>query len=564
MWFEQHPRQRLIHVAIILAFAYVFFFHALGTYSLKEPDEGRYAEIPREMVEQGDWIVPHLNYLRYFEKPPLLYWVNAVSLKVLGTHEWSARLPNALAALGCVLVTYLFMARWVSPGAGLLAALILTTSIGFFSMAHIVTTDMLLTFLLTLSVFSFYEFYRARSPSYLYLFYGSLALATLTKGPVAVLLVAVSVCIYLATERNLAFLGKILTARGLALYGLIAIPWFVAISLREPEFPYFFFIDQHLLRFLTSKHRRSGPIYYFIPFVVGGMLPWSIFLPTALVNAWRDKGLRFLIVWSAVVFAFFSLSGSKLPPYVLPMFPALSVFLAALFHDRWQKAVPATREVLAYALFFGGVTAAAIVGMFFVPPQYLEPVHAFLQTCTHPQALVWAFIGLCAAPVFLLCFRIVRRFAGMFCLLTGFSVVFFLLLMTQMPALDGYKTAKGFAQIINREGPEAIVIDYESYDQTLPFYIGRHVFLASYLGELVMGAKYADARWLFLNDEAVREKLRSGKKVFVVMREKSMPSVQQKIDGLHLVTCTGGRCLLSNFPPTENVGRDGLHKKKRN
>lgn len=181
----------------VLAVSYFVFFYNLGGYSLKEPDEGRYAEIPREMIELGNYVVPHLDYTRYFEKPPLLYWACAASYKIFGISEWSFRLPNALAAFACVLAAWVFAGRWFSPRAGLLSGLMLATSFGFFALARIETIDMLFSFLLFASLACFYEFYRRRRRFFLYLFWAALALAVLAKGPVSLILMGATLVLFL-------------------------------------------------------------------------------------------------------------------------------------------------------------------------------------------------------------------------------------------------------------------------------------------------------------------------------------------------------------------------------
>ena len=150
------------YTIILLVLSYAFVFHGLGSYSLKEPDEGRYAEIPREMVQSGDFTVPRLNDVRYFEKPPFLYWSVAASYKLFGINEWSFRFPNALAAVLCVFSLFFFLRRWVDEKAAFLASLVLLSSPGFFAMARIVTTDMILAFWLFLSLLCFYEYYQER------------------------------------------------------------------------------------------------------------------------------------------------------------------------------------------------------------------------------------------------------------------------------------------------------------------------------------------------------------------------------------------------------------------
>ena len=314
-------KETAVCVLAVLAVSYLVFFYNLGGYSLKEPDEGRYAEIPREMIEQGDYVVPHLDYVRYFEKPPLLYWTCAASYKLFGVNEWSFRFPNALAGLGCVLVTGLFAGRWFSARIGLISGLMLMTSFGFFAMARIVTIDMLFSFLLFASLSCFYEFYRERRRLFLYLSWAALALAVLAKGPVAPVLLGATVLLFLWSEKNLRFLKEAASPRALLLFAVIAAPWFVLMCVREKEFFQFFFIDQHVLRFLTTKHSRSGPLYYFFPVLFGGLFPWSIFIPRAVILFWRKREMRLLLIWSCVVFTFFSVSGSKLPPIFSPFSP---------------------------------------------------------------------------------------------------------------------------------------------------------------------------------------------------------------------------------------------------
>ena len=201
------------------------------------------------------------------------------------------------------------------------------TSFGFFALARIVTIDMLFSFLLFASLACFYEFYREKKTLFLYLFFAGLALAVLAKGPVAIVLLTVTILLFLYFEKRLSFIKETASVKGLLLFGVIAAPWFVLMCVREKEFFQFFFVDQHILRFLTTRHKRSGPLYYFLPVLFGGLFPWSVFIPRAVIRFWRSQETRLFLIWSLVVFTFFSVSGSKLPPYILPIFPALAVIL---------------------------------------------------------------------------------------------------------------------------------------------------------------------------------------------------------------------------------------------
>jgi 4-amino-4-deoxy-L-arabinose transferase-like glycosyltransferase len=547
--FSHNSRKgKVLCLLAILAASYVFFFYNLGSYSLKEPDEGRYAEIPREMVETGDYVVPHLDYVRYFEKPPLLYWVTALSFKAFGVNEWSFRIPNALVALLCVVITYLFAARWFGDETALLSSLILISSFGFFAMAHIVTIDMLFAVLLFISLLCFYEFYRRERTLFLYLFFAVLALAILAKGPVALILLGGTILLFLITERRISFLKKMASMKGILIFFLISAPWFIVISLREKEFFHFFFIDQHILRFLTTKHRRSGPVYYFVPVLFGGLFPWSIFLPRAVTRLWRVKELRLFFIWSAVVFTFFSLSGSKLPPYVLPVFPALSIVLAYLFEAEWRQRVKNNGEIIVYAVFFCCVALAGLAYRVGTIDGYLSNLPDIASVVKNTSGLLFGLSIISLVMLVILAFKRMRTYNVLFFVLGGFSLSVVTGLMLHAHVIDGLNTTKALAQIINASKTDSsIVVDYGSLDQTLPFYTRGRTYLASSTGELEMGSKYPDAKEFFLSEDEMARLFRSDRDVWVVFKAKRLPRLKELgIDPSDVLICQDQRCLIGN------------------
>lgn len=551
MVIEHAAKKDISYLLTILLLTYFFFFINLGGYSLKEPDEGRYAEIPREMVEQGDYLVPHLNYVRYFEKPPLLYWATAVSYKLFGVNEWSFRFPNALAAFFCSVLLFYFGRKWFSGETGFFGAVILISSVGFFAMARIVTIDMLLTGLLFSAVVCFNEFYRERRSSYLYLFYASLAMATLAKGPVAPVLVGLSILVFLYTEKDLSFLKTLFNVRGLLLYAVIAAPWFVAISIKEKEFFQFFFIDQNILRFLTKKHHRSGPVYYFIPVLAAGMLPWSFFLPRAVMRAWRMKELRFLIIYSAVVFLFFSLSGSKLPPYILPVLPPLSLIMGRLFVSCRQGAVSAKKEIVVYIIFFVGVMVTFVLGVSGIFEKCVGVAPDVKEILENIRGLEIGMIAVSAAMILFLCVRRLSRFHLIFLALTGFSLAVVAMVLFYAGVIDGYKTSKHLARTINGLQPKAaMVVYYGSFAESLPFYTGRRIYIVGDRGELEMGAKYADAQAFFPDEKTLKDLFDSNEPVIAVMKRKRIPRFGEIVkSGFRVLDCQDNRCVVINRMP---------------
>jgi len=539
--------KRVLCLLAILILSWFFFFFNLGGYSLKEPDEGRYAEIPREMVEQGNYVVPHLNYVRYFEKPPLSYWVTALSFKIFGANEWSFRVPNALIALLCIVVTYLFAARWFSIETALLSALMLMSSFSFIALAHIVTIDMLFSSLLFTSLLCFLGFYRDKRPLFLYLFFSTSALATLAKGPVALILLGVTIVLFLLTEKKISFLKEMASVKAILLFMLIAAPWFVAISIREKEFFHFFFIDQHILRFLTTKHRRSGPLYYFIPVLFGGLFPWSAFLPRALIRLWHTKELRLFFIWSVVVFAFFSLSGSKLPPYILPIFPALCIILAVFFETNWRRFLP-NYETIAYAAFFFFVALAGFACGSGILDGYLgaTPDIVSLLKDIRGFSLGTACISLVVGVS--LAFKRMRMFRSFFFLLGGFSLSIVIALMLHTHAIDKLNTTKGLAEVINGTNKtDIVVVNYGSFDETLPFYLKKRTYIAAYSGEIEMGSRCEDAKRFFLDDGEFIRLFGSDKNVWIVFKEKRLTRLKGLgISENRTLDCLDNRCVMAN------------------
>ncbi|MCX5802114.1 MAG: glycosyltransferase family 39 protein [Proteobacteria bacterium] len=539
----------IIYLSVILILSYLFFFHNIGNYSLKEPDEGRYAEIPREMIELHDYAVPHLNYVRYFEKPPLFYWIVAFSYKAFGISEWSFRFPNALSALLCVIILYLFVRRWFNEEVAFISSIVLMSSFGFFSMARIVTLDMFFTLWLFLSLLLFYGYYREKIPFLLYSFYASLALATLAKGPVAVLLVGITILIFLFTEKKISFLKEFKWITGILIYGVITIPWLLVISLKEKDFFYFFFIDQHLLRFLTSKHKRTGSVFYFFPVLFGGMFPWSIFIPRGIVSLWRKNELRLLIIWTLVVFAFFSISKSKLPPYILPVFPPLSIIIGYMFHKKWEEVIERKREVIISIFIFFILSTSVFLCMSSTFNEWIGNISKDAVDILRDLRAFSIYISLVSIiSGCLLCFKRFDKFSFVFSIFTVFSSLVVFMLMLNVNIIDRLNTTKRLSNVINyHKGGIDYLINYGSFEETLPFYTKKRVILASYKGELEMGSKYEDTKDLFMNEEDFINLFASDKKVFCVLKEKKIKRLKERLsERINIVICQNERCLIYN------------------
>lgn len=317
-----------------MVLALVTLFSFLGTGGLNEPDEGRYAEIGREMAAGDSWLVPHLNGIPQFQKPPFIYWATAVSLKLFGINEWAARLPSAVAALGTLLLTWHIGRMLFGRRVAALAVLVLVSSLQFFVMARLLTPDMTMTFWITAAMFCLVKRVRGGGgPLWNWLFFVAMGMGFMTKGPMALIVPASGAAAwqFAAQQRGAGF--RIPWAMGMALALACGLWWFVTLSVRDPALFSYFAGDELVKRFGSGHHGRSKPWWFFFAVLPAGAFPWT-FLFGALVvervQAWR-KGVKpspvgwFLLGWVVPPFVILSLSGSKLPTYILPLFPALAL-----------------------------------------------------------------------------------------------------------------------------------------------------------------------------------------------------------------------------------------------
>jgi 4-amino-4-deoxy-L-arabinose transferase-like glycosyltransferase len=495
------PPQRSLWVLLLLL-ALVWFGN-LEHRKLALTDEGRYAEIPREMVASGDWLTPRLNGLKYFEKPALQYWTTAAAYTLFGEHHWTARLWSALTGFLGILVTYFAGRRLFGPAAGLYGALVLASSLLYAAMGHVNTLDMGVTFFMGLGLMGFL---LAQHPSaslrenrlWMHVTWAALALAVLSKGLIGVVLPGAVLAIYTLIQRDWALWKRLHLASGLALFLLIAAPWFIVVSLANPEFFRFFFIHEHFERFLTTVHRRDEPWWYFFPILLAGMLPWTVILFAALGRAWKPDFAdgkafqpgRFLLVWTVFIYLFFTLSGSKLPSYILPIFPAL-----ALLIGRYLGHAPAR------ALFWMMVPMAAAAGAAFLLSPFAvmfaddparTPLYQEYARWLAAAALVWlagSLLGL---------HRLRRGQVGQ-------GVTLFALggLLAAQLALSGhdslarstssYYIARQVAPFLT---PDAPFYSVGMYDQSLPFYLKRTFTLVAHQDELAFGIRQEPDKWL--------------------------------------------------------------------
>ena len=478
----------------------VVWFGTLDMRKLVRPDEGRYAEIPREMVTTGDWLTPRLNAIKYFEKPPLQYWATATAYTLFGEHEWTARLWPALTGFLCVLLVGFTGWRLFGAETGMLAAIILAGSPGFVMVGQINTLDMGLTLFMTATlafVLLGLNDTKGHQSPWLLAAWGAAALAMLSKGLIAIVLPGAVVAAYILLQRDWRLLQRLRWGWGLVLFLAIAAPWFVLVQRANPEFFDFFFIHEHFARFATKAHRRVGAWWYFLPVLVFAILPWLAFLPRALTSAWRDtrdrslpQPRRLLLLWVVIIFVFFSLSSSKLPSYIMPILPALALLLAH-----------ALRTIGLRALMWNAL-ALAVVGMLIMiyAPYVTHQASTFVPATLFARYSPW-LVAAGAASLVLCSLGAWASYRGL--RLTAMTAIAAGLLATTLIAGVGHGTlapsysAYGLAQqIMPRLQPGVPFYSVRTYDQTLDFYIKRTVTLVEFSDEMSFGLRQEPHLWL--------------------------------------------------------------------
>jgi 4-amino-4-deoxy-L-arabinose transferase-like glycosyltransferase len=329
-------------IVLIILLGLILYCYNIGGWDLWNPDEPRYAQVAKEMVESGNWILPHLNGDVYHEKPPLVFWLVTLSFKICGSFsEFAARFPIALLSILILVITYFLGKTLFNPLTGFLSSLILATNIEYFWLSRRLDLDIPITLFILLSLASFYQGYqREKGRRWYYLsFFFLIGLATLAKGPVGFIIPLLTIVIYLALKGELKKLKEMRFGVGSLLFLLTLSAWIIPAAFQGGK-AYFqeIVFHQTVNRFFdTWAHHQ--PFYYYFQVFPADFLPWTIFLPAALIwgfQGWRKKkegDYLFPLVWLIVVFTFFSFSSGKRELYILPLYPAAAMITGKLWAD---------------------------------------------------------------------------------------------------------------------------------------------------------------------------------------------------------------------------------------
>ncbi len=473
----------------------VAWFATTPVRPMLDPDEGRYAEIPREMLASGDLVTPRFDGLKYFEKPPLQYWATAAVYSVAGLTEWSSRAWSVGLAFGCLALTFAWTRALFGSAAARAALTALAVSPYFLIVGHLNLLDAGLTFFLTAAVFAFTRAQTAPPASsaerkWMLTAWVAAALAVLSKGIVVGALAGGALIVYTLIEREPRPWRRLHPAVGLPLFLVLTCPWFILVSLRNPGFAGFFFVHEHFTRFLTTVHQRVEPWWYFLPLLLLGVLPWIAPLVRGVASAWSEasgpatgfKPRRFLAVYAVVTLLFFSASGSKLAPYILPMFPVLAALAGAHAAEPGRLAAQAARIGAGLVvLIAAGLLIYSARRNSFVPHEALE------------WAVAASVVALAAAVVTLRGARLPAARAALASAVA--AILAWQFLLSAYAAIPPARSARDLVAAARPSvGPQTALYSVGQYRETVSPYLGRTLTLVDYGGELAFGLQSEPGR----------------------------------------------------------------------
>ena len=359
---------------LLAGFCGFFFFFGLSYFGLVGADEPRYAQVAREMFARHDWITPTLAGKPWLEKPIFYYWQTIVFYNIFGVSDWAARLPSAVNATILVLAGYLFLCRF-RPGFHLDGALITASAVGIVGFGRAASMDIALATGFTVAMLAWFAWQESSRRFYLGIFYAALALGTLAKGPIAPWLAALVIFLFAWAKGELRLIGRTVWIPGLLLFCTIALPWYFAVQMKNPDFFRVFILQHNLARFGTDRYHHVRPFWFYIPIVVVGLLPWIVFVITAIAETvrvwWTEKRKMlqsedafdvFLVIWLVAPVLFFSLSQSKLPGYILPTLPAATLLLAQYIrHHSHNDEQLSVAHIILHALVSASIPALVLL-----------------------------------------------------------------------------------------------------------------------------------------------------------------------------------------------------------
>lgn len=550
---------------ILAAFFTAFYLFWLGSYPLFTPDEGRYSEVAREMIATGDFITPRVNGVPFLDKPILYYWGQVVGLSLLGVNEWGARLfPMLFGILGCLL-TYVCGRHLFDRRTGLLSAIVLATTPLYFAGAHYADLDLEIAVLISGTLLSFLTAVQTTGKTRFYFLiatYIFAACAFLTKGLIGIAFPAMIGGSWILLLNRWDVLKKIHLIPGILLFLVLVLPWYVLVQKANPQFLHYFFVTQQVTRFLSAGEFNNKTVaWFYIPIILAGFFPWTIFLFQALVKSlrqiWDQRNAHanelFLILWFSIILIFFSIPHSKIVGYIFPVFPALALLVGRYLSLHWEHAQTAgIRLALVNFLIIAMMLASA-----FIAVSHYQLIDLTAKFSTF--ATIMATIVIVSALISFLFIK-KKSLLPLFSLCTACSTILLLVLAVGATDLNQNTSKPLVTHLKTVMQPQDEVITYFKYYQDLPFYLGKRVTIVAdwnapdiaskdnWVRELWLAKASLDTSDWLIDETTFWQRFYSNKRVFVFLNDNYFDQFKAQAKTYFILGRFNDIILISNKP----------------
>ncbi|UCB57080.1 MAG: glycosyltransferase family 39 protein [Candidatus Omnitrophota bacterium] len=474
---RQLSQRRGMLLFVLVIFSLAALFVNLEKRSFWEPDEGRYAEISREMLESGDWLTPRLNYIKHLDKPPITYWLIGSSFRLFGQNEFAGHLPLVILAFAGVLAVYSLAKETQGARTAFLSAIILISTLGYPALARVLSTDIILS---SFCLFSYLFFVRKKY----FLFYLSLALGFMTKGPIILLLVLLPIFIFLIYTKQTYIFKEMRLVSGAVIFAVVGLPWFIYQILIHKGLSYNWLMQQTVSRIAT---RGEEPFYFFVPVLIGLFFPWIFFLSPALKRYLSFKRTSFdkektwtllLFLWFLVPFIFFSCIGKKLVPYILPLLAPLAVITGRLWDETMDNPAILSEKFfsVSYYIFLSCKSIMLIAMLTFL---YRGIDYQLDIPAARPNIIALCIILAGSITASVSFFRL-KKPQALFWTVALTSALFFHTAIDVLPKIEAdiSKSVKPLALKIKQDlTPEDKIVNYRCFLKSLPFYLSRRTIV---------------------------------------------------------------------------------------
>ncbi|WP_455287892.1 glycosyltransferase family 39 protein [Cupriavidus necator] len=544
-------------IVLVSLFILLVWFGTLDMRHLLRSDEGRYAEIAREMFTTGDWVTIRYHELKYFEKPPFHLWVTTLAYTLFGVGDWQARLCVALSGMLGLGVSMLAAARWFGNRAAILTGLVLVSAPMWNIAGHFNSLDMTLAGAMAcVLAFMLLGQHPGAAPAarrnWMLACWAAMGVAVLVKGLVGLALPGLVLVVYTLVTRDFGLWRRLHLLAGIAVMLLVTVPWFWLVSERNPEFLRFFFIHEHWQRYTSAVHQREGAIWFFVPLLLMGFLPWLGLAPQMWQAVRERAGVArgtstrpfqpalLAALWAVAIFVFFSLSGSKLPGYIVPIFPALAllagVALNTVTERAWRWQVNAM-----IALGVVGLLACPFVAMLDKPST---------PNVVYREFTLWLGIAFAVMLAGALLTRRLLRTRGVFPSVVAYALAMFICCTVALrghEAMGRPNSGVDLVPAINAVlTPDMPLYSVGLLDHTLPFYLRRTTILVAHPDELEFGVGQEPQKWIPTMDDFIA-RWQDGQRAVAIMLPDTYNALAARGVPMHKIAGDRRRVAVANF-----------------